>query len=163
MLINLSSFCRKAKTKFWSRKTSGREGLSEHRSYKTETIVLNHKLGECGGGADQTIRPVCTRWRCTFWSLPQAPQPYLLHLLSGWQRRGSTGRWQEVTEAPLKRFTRCMCFHLSSKMPERLNPLVQHQRWEISSQLQSGMFRQVSFVYPSVELYLLFLLQNRWT
>lgn len=115
MLINLSSFCRKSKTKFWSRKTRGREGLSEHRSYKTETIVLNHKLGECGGGADQTIRPVCTRWRCTFWSLPQAPQPYLLHLLSGWQRRGSTGRWQEVTEAPLKRFTRCMSFHLSSK------------------------------------------------
>lgn len=115
MLINLSSFCWKSKTKFWSRKTSGREGLSEHRSYKTETILLNHKLGECGGGADQTIRPVCTWWRCTFWSLPQATQPYLLHLLSGWQRRGSTGRWQEVTEAPLKRFTRCMSFHLSSK------------------------------------------------
>lgn len=84
MLINLSSFCWKSKTKFWSRKTSGREGLSEHRSYETETILLNHKLGECGGGADQTIRPVCTRWRWLFGHCHRPPnRTFCIYCLDG--------------------------------------------------------------------------------
>lgn len=45
----------------------------------------------------------------------------------------------------------------------RLNQLLWHQWWEISSQQQWGMFWQMSFICPSVKLYLSFLLQNGWT
>lgn len=129
MLIHLSSFCGRSKTEFWSRKTSGQDGLSEHRNCQTETILLNHKLRECGGrgGVDQNTRPICIWQRCNFAHYHKAPSC----CLDG----------KESQTPPFKGSTRCMCFHLSSKMPERLNPLVWHQWWEISSQKQ-GMFKQ---------------------
>lgn len=147
MLIHLSSFCQRSKTRFWSRKTSG-QGLSEHR--KCKTIILNHKLGKCGGGADQN-RSVCIWWRCTFQSLPQATQPCPLHLpmASTWE-----GEAQEEGKVS------------HSSLPKVAGASIWAQKclrdWTHCFSTSGGRSLTIRDVLAN-ELYLSFFLQNRWT